>query len=37
MHFGTFPLLTGRPDELQKLVGNGSQIWALEPGKAVDW
>ena len=37
MHFGTFPLLTGRPDELQKLVGKGAQIWTLEPGKPVDW
>jgi L-ascorbate metabolism protein UlaG (beta-lactamase superfamily) len=37
MHFGTFPALTGRPDELQKLVGSGVQIWALEPGKTVDW
>ena len=37
MHFGTFPPLTGRPDELQKLVGHSTQVWALEPGKPVNW
>ncbi len=35
MHFGTFPPLTGRPDELQKLVD--IRIWTLEPGKPVEW
>lgn len=37
MHFGTFPMLTGQPAELQKLVGGGTKIWALEPGKTVEW
>jgi L-ascorbate metabolism protein UlaG (beta-lactamase superfamily) len=37
MHFGTFPLLTGRPDALQEMVGNAVKIWALDPGKTVDW
>ena len=38
MHFGTFPGLTGRPDELaSKLEGSGTGVWALEPGKPVDW
>lgn len=37
MHFGTFPMLTGQPAELQKLVGGGTKIWALEPGKMVEW
>jgi L-ascorbate metabolism protein UlaG (beta-lactamase superfamily) len=38
MHFGTFPPLTGRPEELQKaLSGAGTEVWALEPGKAVEW
>ena len=38
MHFGTFPPLTGRPDELRKLIGDGgTEVWALEPGKTVDW
>ena len=37
MHFGTFPALTGRPEELQNLVGDATQIWALQPGKPVQW
>jgi L-ascorbate metabolism protein UlaG (beta-lactamase superfamily) len=35
MHFGTFPPLTGRPDQLAKLVD--AEVWALEPGRAVTW
>ena len=38
MHFGTFPPLTGRPDELAKLIaGTASEVWPLEIGKTVDW
>lgn len=38
MHFGTFPPLTGRPDDLKKLLaGSGTDVWALEPGKPVEW
>ena len=38
MHFGTFPRLTGRPDALAKLIGDtGTEVWALEIGKTVDW
>jgi L-ascorbate metabolism protein UlaG (beta-lactamase superfamily) len=38
MHFGTFPPLTGRPDQLQKLIaGSGTEVWELEPGKPVEW
>ena len=39
MHFGTFPALTGRPDELSKLISDllGTSVWALEPGKPVKW
>ena len=38
MHFGTFPPLTGRPEELAKLVApNGTNVWTLEPGKPVEW
>jgi L-ascorbate metabolism protein UlaG (beta-lactamase superfamily) len=38
MHFGTFPPLTGRPDELAKLIaGTGTEVWPLEIGKPVDW
>jgi L-ascorbate metabolism protein UlaG (beta-lactamase superfamily) len=36
MHFGTFPPLTGRPDQLQSLV-KGTKVWDLEPGKTVSW
>jgi L-ascorbate metabolism protein UlaG (beta-lactamase superfamily) len=38
MHFGTFPPLTGRPEQLQKLLSDtATEVWALEPGKPVDW
>jgi L-ascorbate metabolism protein UlaG (beta-lactamase superfamily) len=38
MHFGTFPPLTGRPDQLGSLLtGSSTQVWALEPGKTVEW
>jgi L-ascorbate metabolism protein UlaG (beta-lactamase superfamily) len=38
MHFGTFPPLTGRPEELQeKIKGTGTEVWALQPGKTVNW
>ena len=38
MHFGTFPPLTGRPEQLQKLISDtATEVWALEPGKPVDW
>lgn len=38
MHFGTFPPLTGRPDQLAGLIqGSGTEVWALEPGKPVTW
>jgi L-ascorbate metabolism protein UlaG (beta-lactamase superfamily) len=36
MHFGTFPALTGRPDELSKLAPH-AKIWELKPGKPVTW
>jgi L-ascorbate metabolism protein UlaG (beta-lactamase superfamily) len=35
MHFGTFPALTGRPEELATLTG--AEVRALEPGKPVKW
>ena len=35
MHFGTFPPLTGRPEDLAKLVD--AEVWAIEPGKPVKW
>ena len=38
MHFGTFPPLTGRPEHLRELIQDlETEVWALEPGKAVDW
>jgi L-ascorbate metabolism protein UlaG (beta-lactamase superfamily) len=38
MHFGTFPPLTGRPDDLRERIrGLETDVWALEPGKPVDW
>jgi len=38
MHFGTFPPLTGRPDDLrERIKGLDTEVWALEPGKTVTW
>ncbi len=39
MHFGTFPPLTGRPEQLAELVKGlpGVEVWPLEPGKPVQW
>jgi len=38
MHFGTFPPLTGRPEQLRELIGGlETEVWTLEPGKPVDW
>jgi L-ascorbate metabolism protein UlaG (beta-lactamase superfamily) len=39
MHFGTFPPLTGTPQQLAELIKDlpGTQVWPLEPGKAVEW
>jgi glyoxylase-like metal-dependent hydrolase (beta-lactamase superfamily II) len=36
MHFGTFPALTGTPEQLRELAG-GTEIWELEPGVSVEW
>jgi L-ascorbate metabolism protein UlaG (beta-lactamase superfamily) len=36
MHFGTFPVLTGTPKQLQKLVGEmGIEVVFTEPGKTL--
>jgi L-ascorbate metabolism protein UlaG (beta-lactamase superfamily) len=36
MHFGTFPLLTGRPGELKKLLGpGGPEILEMKPGQTL--
>ena len=39
MHFGTFPPLTGRPDDLAGLIRDlpETQVWPLTPGKPVSW
>ncbi len=38
MHFGTFPALTGTPEELHALLGDrAAAVWTLEPGKPVTW
>jgi L-ascorbate metabolism protein UlaG (beta-lactamase superfamily) len=39
MHFGTFPPLTGRPQQLADLIADlkGTEVWGLEAGKTVKW
>jgi L-ascorbate metabolism protein UlaG (beta-lactamase superfamily) len=40
MHFGTFPPLTGTPDQLAALLKKDmpdTEVWALEPGRPVNW
>ncbi|MBV9613538.1 MAG: metal-dependent hydrolase [Acidobacteriaceae bacterium] len=38
MHYGTFPVLTGRPEELaQKLKKDGIEVWTLQQGQPVQW
>jgi L-ascorbate metabolism protein UlaG (beta-lactamase superfamily) len=34
MHFATFPLLKGRPDELRKLL-QGIEVVELKPGQTI--
>jgi L-ascorbate metabolism protein UlaG (beta-lactamase superfamily) len=36
MHFGTFPPLVGRPEQLQELIP-AVEVVALEPGGSVSW
>lgn len=35
MHFATFPILSGRPDQLQELVGNNVKVLDIKPGDTV--
>jgi len=36
MHFDTFPLLTGRPPQLAKLLeGSGAKVIAMQHGQAL--
>ena len=38
MHFGTFPALTGTPQELAELLRDSStDVWTLHPGQPVEW
>src|SRR5581483_1851803 len=38
MHFGTFPALTGRPEELaEKLQKDGIEVLTMKPGETVQW
>jgi len=38
MHYGTFPALTGRPEELaQKLQKDAIKVWTLQQGEPVEW
>lgn len=38
MHFGTFPALTGTPEELAaKLTKDGIKVWTLERGVPANW
>ena len=35
MHFGTFPILSGRPDQLQELVGKDVKVLEVKPGDTI--
>lgn len=36
MHYGTFPLLTGTPDQLEHhLTGTGIEVLKLKPGETA--
>src|SRR6266849_6065572 len=35
MHFGTFPILAGRPNQLQELVGSSVEVLDIKPGDTV--
>ena len=39
LHFGTFPALTGRPEQLAELIRDlpGTEVWTLEPGVPATW
>jgi L-ascorbate metabolism protein UlaG (beta-lactamase superfamily) len=39
-HFGTFPILVGRPADLEAALaaaGTKAKVWALTPGVPVQW
>jgi L-ascorbate metabolism protein UlaG (beta-lactamase superfamily) len=39
LHFGTFPALIGRPEQLADLIRDlpGTEVWTLKPGTPVEW
>jgi L-ascorbate metabolism protein UlaG (beta-lactamase superfamily) len=38
MHFGTFALLTGTPQQLaERVKDTGTEVWELTPGEPVTW
>ena len=39
MHFGTFPPLTGTPEDLAARIGDipNTKVWPLDPGVTVQW
>ncbi len=38
MHYGTFPALTGRPEQLaEKILKDSIEVWTLNQGEAVNW
>jgi L-ascorbate metabolism protein UlaG (beta-lactamase superfamily) len=39
LHFGTFPPLIGRPEQLADLIRDlpGTEVWTLTPGAPVEW
>ncbi len=39
VHWGTFPVLTGRPEKVAELLRDhpSNEVWPLEPGKTVQW
>ncbi|MBV9268378.1 MAG: metal-dependent hydrolase [Acidobacteriaceae bacterium] len=38
MHYGTFPLLTGRPEQLsERIQTDGIEVWTLKQAQPVNW
>jgi L-ascorbate metabolism protein UlaG (beta-lactamase superfamily) len=38
MHYGTFPELTGRPEELaERLRDDDLEVWPVKQGETVEW
>lgn len=38
MHYGTFPALTGKPEDISgPLQKNGIEVWVLKQGQPVEW